>query len=140
MPVSGCIEPYQIVINTALDIVTLRQSVRQTARSLGFDLPLQAKATVIISTIAQAMLDDQTPPVFTIQVQTQSPRPGLEIVCVSPDMHRVGSISRLKQRLQLYDVCNLIDEMAASFANDTIHLSIRLWLHTSTAGNDARPV
>jgi hypothetical protein len=129
MSESRSIEPYQIVIHTALDIVTLRQSVRQTARALGFDLPLQAKVTVVISTIAQAMLDDQTPPVFTIQAQTHEPQPALEIVCVSPDMHNVGSMAQLKQRLQIYEVCNLVDEIAASFTNDTIRLSMRLWLH-----------
>jgi hypothetical protein len=129
MPASGGIEPYQVTINNALDIITLRQSVRQTARSLGFDLPLQAKVTVVISTIAQALLDDQTPPVFTIQADMHAPRPALEIVCVSPDMHKVGSVAQLKQRLQLHEVWNLVDEAAASFTTDTIRLSMRLWLH-----------
>jgi hypothetical protein len=138
MSESGGIEPYQIAIKTALDIVTLRQSVRQTARSLGFDLPLQAKVTVVISTIAQAMLDDQTPPVFTIQVQMQASCQALEIVCVSPDRHKVGSIARLKQRLQIHEVWHLVDGVAASFTNDTIRLSMRLWLHSQNGQEPAQ--
>jgi hypothetical protein len=44
-------------------------------------------------------------------------------------MHKVGSVAQLKQRLQLHEVWNLVDEAAASFTTDTIRLSMRLWLH-----------
>jgi hypothetical protein len=120
-------EPRQVAIRSEFDIVNLRHTVRQMARTIGLDLTRQAKVTVAISALARAFLDGQGDVTFIARV-TQSDQPALEIACYSADTHGAADAAQLEERLNLHEVRLLVDEFEVRLSANGARLAIRMWL------------
>ncbi len=114
-------------VHTEHDVISLRQAVRQMARSVGLGLPEQARITAAISEIARALLLDGGTSRFIIQVVDQDPRPALEVVCVSPHAH--AHEAHTSQNLHaLSEACALVDETNLTTLHEGVPLILRMWL------------
>jgi hypothetical protein len=120
-------EPRQVAIRSEFDIVNLRHTVRQMARTVGLDLTRQAKITVAISALARAFLDGQGDVTFVVRV-IQNSQPALEIACLSADTHGAATAEQLEERLNLHEVRLLVDEFDVQLGPSGARLAIRMWL------------
>jgi anti-sigma regulatory factor (Ser/Thr protein kinase) len=120
-------EPRQVAIRSEFDIVNLRHTVRQMARTIGLDLTRQAKVTVAISALARAFLDAQGDVTFVARV-LQNEQPALEIACRSADTHGASDAAQLEERLNLHEVRLLVDEFDIQLGSNGARLAIRMWL------------
>jgi anti-sigma regulatory factor (Ser/Thr protein kinase) len=124
------IEPRQVAIQTELDIVNLRHTVRQMARLIGLDLTRQAKVTVAISALARAFLGTDHEVRFTIRVDSAKRKhPALEITCVSKNIQAAQSPDHLEAIFGLYEIRLLVDEFHVELANAQARLTLCVWLH-----------
>jgi hypothetical protein len=121
-------EPRHIAVRSELDIVTLRHTVRQFARTIGLDLPRQAKVTVAISAVARAFIGGQGDVMFTVQVSRIPPHPALEISCISSNTNRAYNSEQLEEQLNIHEVRLLVDEFEVSLRNQEAALRMRMWL------------
>jgi hypothetical protein len=122
-------EPCHITVQSELDIVTLRHTVRQFARAIGLDLPRQAKVTVAISAVARAFMGNQNGVMFTVQVSHQMPHPALEIACHTPLAFPTNSMEYVEDALNIQEVRLLVDEFHVGQKDDTITLQMRMWIN-----------
>jgi anti-sigma regulatory factor (Ser/Thr protein kinase) len=120
-------ESRQVAIRSEFDIVNLRHTVRQMARTVGLDLTRQAKVTVAISALARAFLDGQGNVTFTVRV-LQADQPALEVACFSADTHGATDANDLEERLNLQEVRLLVDEFDVMLGASGARLAIRMWL------------
>jgi anti-sigma regulatory factor (Ser/Thr protein kinase) len=120
-------EPRQVAIRSEFDIVNLRHTVRQMARTIGLDLTRQAKVTVAISALARAFLDGQGDVTFIARV-LQNEQPALEIACRSADTHGATDATQLEERLNLHEVRLLVDEFDIQLGGSGARIAIRMWL------------
>jgi hypothetical protein len=116
-----------VAIRSEFDIVNLRHTVRQMARTIGLDLTRQAKVTVAISALARAFLDGQGDVTFIARV-LQNEQPALEIACRSADTHGASDATQLEERLNLHEVRLLVDEFDIQLGGSGARIAIRMWL------------
>jgi hypothetical protein len=123
-------EPRQVAIQTELDIVNLRHTVRQMTRLIGLDLTRQAKVTVAISALARAFLGPNHNVHFTIQVDTaRHTTPTLEIICASNNIQAAQSPEHLETIFGLYEIRLLVDEFHIDLTDTLARLTLCVWLH-----------
>jgi hypothetical protein len=120
-------DPRHVAIRSEFDIVNLRHTVRQMARTVGLDLTRQAKVTVAISALARAFLKDDGNVLFVVQVASGTPS-ALEISCISSDTYNAQNADHLENMLNLNEVRLLVDEFEVTLINATAHLTMRVWL------------
>ena len=118
----------QLTVQNELDVVNLRQIVRQITRVLGMDLSRQAKITAAISAIARACVLDKHVALFTVQCSQISVEPVLEIICLVTIQNQLINQEGLEQRLHFHETRTLVDECSMHFSNNVAHLKIRMHL------------
>ena len=101
-------------VQTEYDVVTLRQEVRQLARSLGMGLSEQAKISTALSVIARALLLNSLGAMFTIVVVSQGAQPTLQISCVSATTPEASGLAQLEQSSYLAEARLLVGDVTVS--------------------------
>lgn len=122
--------PHHVKVGSEIDVVTLRQQVRQMARLLGLGLTQQARITAAISTVARSLVETSYNATFTIQATNHQPRPALEIVCTSSLMQQDAgnNPTHIKSIMRFDEAQSLVDEADISLQNEEICLTLRIWL------------
>ena len=101
-------------VQTEYDVVTLRQEVRQLARSLDMGLGEQAKISTALSVIARALLLNSPSALFTIVVASQGTQPVLQISCVSATTPEVSGLAQIEQSSYLAEARLLVGDVTIS--------------------------
>lgn len=101
---------HDVTVRHEIDVITLRQNVRQVARALGVRLTQQAKITAAISAVARSLIEQDSAAVFTIQINQYTPQPALEIICVLSGTQNSHVKTNLETLLQVDEVRPLVDE------------------------------
>jgi anti-sigma regulatory factor (Ser/Thr protein kinase) len=120
-------QAHEITVRTDIDIVNLRQTVRDTARRLGLSLSHQARVTAAVSTLAHSLLKDNQQAVFRVQVSQGEPAPALEIMCRTRQPYPVQRTDQLREYWHARDVCRLVDEFALQREEQDALLTVRIW-------------
>ena len=129
----GLAVPHQhIRIATEYDVITMRQEVRQLARTLGLGLAEQAKIATAMSTVARALLARNRGAVFMLQTTGQEAQTVLEIACVLGSASMSGG--QLEQMWNLADIRLLVDEVILSYDSGEAVLRMRMRLARPTQG------
>jgi hypothetical protein len=121
--------PYNVRIQTDYDVVTLRQHVRQLARSLGMGLREQAKISTALSIIARAQLESSSNTIFTIVVDTQGAQAMLQIACVPASTSESSDLARIEQSSYIAEARLLIGDLTLS--QETRRLVLKLCIPIS---------
>lgn len=117
----------QIQVNNDYDVISLRQIVREMARTAGLGLAQQARITAAISEVARVLLLDRSDMLFTVQVAEAGQRRALEVHCVSP----VTCASGMPEAVgpcPFREARSLVDETTLDMANEEALLTLRMWL------------
>jgi hypothetical protein len=125
MQITSRIPAQRFYVTTDYDVTTMRQEVRQLARTLGLGLAQQAKITTALSTIARVMLARYRSALFILEPTAQGVPAALEIACMLGSAPADGT--QLEQVLPLADVRMLVDETTLSY--DTGQAVLRLRMH-----------
>ena len=130
VPANAC----NVRVQTEYDVVTLRQEVRQLARSLGMGLGEQAKISTALSVIAQALLLNSPSTMFTIIVAKNSAQPVLQIACVSAITPDASGLAQLDQSSYLAEARLLVGDVAISL--ETHGLVVKLCVPINKRGSN----
>jgi hypothetical protein len=117
-----------ICVSSEQDVITMRQEVRQVARSLGLGLIEQAKIATAISAVARVMLGLTKGTQFTMRMAGQGEHPALEILCRPTLWQASMSIALLEERLNLANARLLVDEATLSQQGGEPVLTLRMRL------------
>jgi hypothetical protein len=109
-PANSC----NVRVQTEFDVVTLRQEVRQVARSLGIGLCEQAKISTALTVIARALLLSSPSTLFTIVVASQGSQPVLQISCVSAAIPEASGIAQIEQSSYMAEARLLVGDVTIS--------------------------
>jgi hypothetical protein len=132
MQITSRVLPQRFYVTTDYDVTTVRQEVRQLARTLGLGLAQQAKITTAISTIARVMLARYRSALFVLQPTAQGVPAALEIACMLGSAPADGT--QLEQVLPLADVRLLVDETTLSYDAGQAVLRLRMHLAPPSRG------
>ncbi len=125
-------ETCSVTVQSEFDIVNLRHTVRQMARTAGLDMTRQAKVTVAISALARGFLTYQDDVQFVVHL-SRDVRPLLEIACLSSNAHHAHSGEQLEAMLNLQEIHLLVDEFRIKVVDNTAHLLMRIWLESGNS-------
>jgi hypothetical protein len=117
-----------ICVSSEQDVITMRQEVRQVARSLGLGLIEQAKIATAISAVARVMLGLTKGTQFTMRMAGQGETPALEILCKPKLWQASMSIALLEERLNLTNARLLVDEAHMTQQSGEPVLTLRMRL------------
>ncbi|NJP04544.1 MAG: anti-sigma regulatory factor [Chloroflexaceae bacterium] len=111
-------------------MITLRQEVRQVARSLGLELTQQARITAAISAVARALIANNLHAIFQVHVYQDANPPRLAITCTSnyPDTITSDRIEKLERMFHVGEARLLVDEVALSINNTAAVLTMNILL------------
>jgi hypothetical protein len=121
-------------VQTEYDVVTLRQQVRQLARSLGMGLREQAKISTALSIIARALLESSSSTLFTIVVATQGAQAMLQIACVPVSTSESSDLAQIEQSSYVAEARLLIGDLTLS--QETRGLVLKLCIPISQAASN----
>lgn len=124
--------PRQLHVQSELDVILMRQEVRQAARDLGLGLSQQARISAAISTIARALVAAHCSALMCMQANKRTTRPMLEISCILSLIDSLNDTNTLEQLLHLGEARALVDEAALWMESEGAHLSLRMWLHPNS--------
>ena len=116
-------------VQTEYDVVTLRQEVRQLARSLGMGLSEQAKISTALSVIARALLLNSLSTMFTIIVASQGAQPVIQISCVSATTSEASGLAQLEQSSYLAEARLLVGDLTVSREAHGLVLKLCMPIH-----------
>jgi hypothetical protein len=123
------IPAYHLAINTDYDVVSLRQHVRQQARTLGLGLIQQAKLATAATTIARGLLVLHQRTTFVMRTLTEQHPPLFEISCTAKLTLVVGDCSQLDRALRLHEARLLVDHLDLMQNNDQVQVTLRVCLN-----------
>lgn len=121
------LEPRDVTVRSEMDIVNLRHSVRQVARTMGLDLTRQAKITAAISAVARAFIHNHNQVVCTVQV-IQQPQRALQVMCAADVLRHTQTLAQIEGQLNVQEVRMLVDDFDLTLIGSTIRLTIRMRL------------
>ncbi len=122
--------PHQVHVQSDIDVVTLRQQVRQMARMLGLGLTQQARITAAISTVARSLVESECQALFLIQASNQPPHPALEITCQAESIadDPAYTTEAIKKTIHFEEARSLVDEARLALEDSHALLTLRIWL------------
>jgi len=82
------LDTQQVRVASGYDVVLVRQHMRQMAREAGFNLPLQARMTAVVSEIARVALEHHWNAHFTFRLSFHRGRSVIEVQCTSDSIRR----------------------------------------------------
>ncbi len=116
-------------MENALDVVTMRQEVRQLARDLGLGLIPQAKISTAVSTIARALITAQGSTTLSLQADERAARPALNITWPLSSNGTPEHLAHLEQVIQFDSTRSLVDEASLISDSHGALLTLRMWLN-----------
>lgn len=125
--------PRRIQVITEYDVVTMRQEVRQIARTLGLGLAEQAKIATAMSVLARILLARNHSAIFTLQTSNRQAQAALEIASVLGPAP--ADSAQLEQFWNFADVRLLVDEAIVLCDGGEAILRIRMRLKHLTRAN-----
>ncbi|GAB4108526.1 MAG: hypothetical protein OHK0022_60030 [Roseiflexaceae bacterium] len=118
----------RVEVQSDHDVVTIRQDVRQQARTLGLGLAEQAKLAAAVSGVARALLAHNGTAVFTIKTTGQGERQALEVVCTAEASDWLPDPAAAEVELDVPAARMLVDETELKTVDDTLLLTLRVRL------------
>lgn len=118
----------QMLVHDENDVISLRQAVRQMARTVGLGLPKQARITAAISEIARMLLLHGNDAPFTLRVCPDGPRPALEVICRLPSVLPPGHTNIPGNTTLFCEACSLVDEFNPATLKAGAQLTLRMWI------------
>lgn len=121
------IAPYQASVRDEYGVITLRQHAREIARDAGLSLVAQAKLSAAISCIGRAVLGCGHHALFCIRASSEGQHDALEVTCAA-SLATSTALHDLGQSLESPEIRRLPDELSVQQTQDTIVLTLRMWL------------
>ncbi len=122
-------QPLLLHVCTEIDVIALRQAVRQAGRAAGLGAPQQARITAAISEVARALLAGVGDGSFTIEVRDgASARPALEVACGGGPAGRQAATACLYATPAVVEARALVDDARIEAADGGARLLLRVWL------------
>ncbi|HEU4326014.1 MAG TPA: hypothetical protein VFS21_22940 [Roseiflexaceae bacterium] len=118
----------QVEVQSDRDVVTIRQDVRQQARTLGLGLAEQAKLAAAVGGVARALLALKGTAVFTIRTTGQGDRQALEVVCSAASCGWLLDLATAELELDVPAARMLVDETELTTVADRLLLTLRVVL------------
>lgn len=122
-------QPQLLQVFTELDVIALRQAVRQAGRSAGLGAPQQARITAAISEVARALLAGVGDGSFTVGVRSEpGRRTALEVVCGGGPAGRQATTATLYTTPAVAEARALVDDAQIEAVDGDARLLLRVWL------------
>lgn len=121
-------EVHTYTVEKELDVVVLRQALREVARGLALSLGQQARITAAISEVARNLLTHHWPMIFAITVHTVGARRALDVVCQRPPSQAHPSAVEFEAQMCLESALRLLDEASFIHAAGSLALTLRIWI------------
>lgn len=125
---SMTIEEHAYTVDKELDVVVLRQAIREVARSLALSLGQQARVTAAISDVARNLLTHHWPMIFAITVRTVGVRRALDVICQRPASQSHPSIAEFESQICIESALRLLDEASFIHSAGSPSLTLRIWI------------
>lgn len=118
----------EYVVTKEIDVVVLRQALREITRTLDLSLTQQVRITAAISDIARNVLRHHWNMVFTFHVHLVDLRQALDVVCQKPAHQLHPEFSAFEHHMNIDAARQLLDEATFSHAADGGLLTLRIWI------------
>lgn len=123
------LKPQQLQVHSELDVIALRQAVRQAGRAAGLCPPQQARITAAISEVARALLAGVGDGSFTVGVHAGAgAHPALEVVCSGGPRSYRAATPNLFALPAVADARALVDDAQVEATEEGARLLLRVWL------------
>jgi hypothetical protein len=118
----------EYMVNKEIDVVVLRQALREIGRTLDLSLVQQVRITAAISDIARNVLRHHWNMVFTFHVHLIDVRRALDVLCQKPAHQLHPEVGAFEHQMNIDAARQLLDEATFSHAAGGPLLTLRIWI------------